>query len=94
MIAPCVTFEFSGGKFLMRDDEHIYVNGDPYVFSRGKTVTVLLEELGFADRQVVVELNLLILQKEEWHQTGLNPGDRVEIIGFVGGGSLLFPTCL
>ena len=86
MIASDAVFEFSGGKFLMSGDGHIYVNGDSYGFFPGKTVAVLLEELGFSDRQVVVELNLLILQKEEWHQTGLNPGDRVEIIGFVGGG--------
>ena len=70
----------------MSVDGHIYVNGDPYGHSPGKTVAVLLEELGFSDRQVVVELNLVILQKEDWHQTELNPGDRVEIIGFVGGG--------
>ncbi len=70
----------------MSVDGHIYVNGEHYDFSPGKTVAVLLEELGFSDRQVVVELNLVILQKEDWHQTELNPGDRVEIIGFVGGG--------
>ncbi len=77
----------------MSAEEHIYVNGDPCRFFPGKTVAELLQELGFSDRQVVVELNLQILQKEDWPKTGLNAGDRVEIIGFVGGGSFLLPTC-
>jgi len=71
----------------MSDGVHVYVNGEPYPLSSGKTVSRLLKELGFSDRQVVVELNLLILQKEDWAKTELKDSDRVEIIGFVGGGS-------
>jgi thiamine biosynthesis protein ThiS len=71
----------------MSDGACFYVNGESYPFSPGKTIAGLLEDLGFSDRQVVVELNLLILQKEDWDKTELKDADRVEIIGFVGGGT-------
>lgn len=67
----------------------IYVNGDSYQVSPKTTVAQLLSDLGFSERQVVVELNTLILQKEDWQETQLKTGDRVEVIGFVGGGSHL-----
>ncbi len=50
-------------------------------------MTRLLSDLKSLDRLVVVELNLSILQKEDWEHTVLKEGDRIEIIGFVGGGS-------
>ncbi|EQD44232.1 ThiS, thiamine-biosynthesis [mine drainage metagenome] len=71
----------------MSDSGLFYLNGEPYPVSPGKTVSALLKDLGFSDRQVVVELNLMIVQKEEWDKTEIKDADRLEIIGFVGGGS-------
>ncbi|MDA8060050.1 MAG: sulfur carrier protein ThiS [Leptospirillum sp.] len=71
----------------MSDGAHVYVNGESCPFSPGTKISGLLKELGLSDRQVVVELNLSILQKEDWDKTEVNEGDRIEIIGFVGGGS-------
>jgi sulfur carrier protein len=66
---------------------HIEVNGEPRTARAGMTVAGLLEELNVQPDRVAVELNLQILDRQEFAQRGLNEGDRVEIISFIGGGS-------
>lgn len=61
------------------------VNGDNRQFF-GKSITDLLAELGITPAQVAVELNLNIVPKNIYETTNLNPGDRIEIVHFVGGG--------
>ena len=63
----------------------IFLNGDERKFS-GKTVTELLSELGISPARVAVELNLDIIPRNIYETTDINPGDRIEIVHFVGGG--------
>lgn len=63
----------------------IVVNGDDREFS-GKSLTDLLAELGIQPARVAVELNLEIVPKNIYETTDINPGDRIEIVHFVGGG--------
>ncbi|WP_331774547.1 sulfur carrier protein ThiS [Sulfurospirillum sp. 1612] len=49
-------------------------------------VNDLIASLNLENPNVVVELNLKILKRVNWEQTLLHPGDRVEIITFMGGG--------
>jgi thiamine biosynthesis protein ThiS len=50
------------------------------------TVAALLAELGLDPIRVAVELNLEILPRDRFAATGLNDGDTLEIVQFVGGG--------
>lgn len=50
------------------------------------SVMDLLRLLGIDSQRVAVELNLDILAKGAYASTGLNEGDRLEIVHFVGGG--------
>ena len=45
-----------------------------------------LEALGLASRPVAVELNGNLVRRADQETTALKPGDRVEIVSFVGGG--------
>jgi thiamine biosynthesis protein ThiS len=63
----------------------ILVNGENRDFS-GKSVSELLADLGIIPAQVAVELNLNIVPKNIYETTDINPGDRIEIVHFVGGG--------
>ena len=47
-----------------------------------------LVSLGIDPRRVAVELNRDILPKTQYQQTVLKDGDTLEIVHFVGGGSL------
>jgi sulfur carrier protein len=52
----------------------------------GQTVSGLLTDLELNGRLVVVELNRQILRRGELPEIGLESGDRVELVNFVGGG--------
>lgn len=64
----------------------IEVNGKPREVAAGATVADLLAELELDERLVVVELNREIVRRTERTDIGLEAGDRIEIVHFVGGG--------
>ena len=66
---------------------YVHVNGQPRDVSEGMTVAGLLQELQLTARKVAVEVNLEILEKQDFDYRLLNEGDRVEIMSFIGGGT-------
>jgi thiamine biosynthesis protein ThiS len=64
----------------------IEVNGKTRKVSAGTSVADLLAELELDARLVVVELNRQIVRRTERNEVGLQAGDRIEIVHFVGGG--------
>lgn len=65
---------------------HIQVNGEQRTLVAGLTVAGLLTELDIRSDRVAVELNLTILDRNEFDRRNLQEGDRIEIISFIGGG--------
>ena len=65
----------------------IQVNGESRGVGDGQTVAALLHELEIRADRVAVELNLEILDRDEYETRGLREGDRVEILSFIGGGA-------
>lgn len=64
----------------------IFVNGKEYEFDEPLNAKQLLEKLKITSPWVIVELNLDIINKEDNEKTYLKNNDKVEIVGFVGGG--------
>jgi sulfur carrier protein len=64
----------------------IVVNGENRAAKPGATVIDLLRELGLDSGRVAIERNLEILPRPKWTETKVEPGDRYEIVQFVGGG--------
>ena len=64
------------------------LNGEPREVPDGTTVSQLLQLLKVTPERVVVEINLNILKRAEHAGTVLNAGDQVELVQFVGGGSV------
>ncbi|HYT22401.1 MAG TPA: sulfur carrier protein ThiS [Candidatus Polarisedimenticolia bacterium] len=64
----------------------IVVNGENRAAKPGATVIDLLRELGLDSGRVAIERNLEILPRPKWTETKVKPGDRYEIVQFVGGG--------
>ena len=64
----------------------ILVNGETRAAKPGATVIDLLRDLGLDGGRVAVERNLEILPRPQWPNTAIQPGDRYEIVHFVGGG--------
>jgi thiamine biosynthesis protein ThiS len=67
-------------------DATISVNGETRAAVAGATVVDLLRELGLDGGRVAIERNLEILPRQKWTETRVQPGDRYEIVQFVGGG--------
>jgi len=64
----------------------LYVNGERKVVDGVGTLAQLVEHLGMKGDRVAVELNREIVRREQWVETELHEGDRLEIVHFVGGG--------
>ena len=64
---------------------NLYLNGEMIETTKA-TLDQLINEKGFDQSGLVVELNLKIIKKENWGETVLNKDDRMEFVTFVGGG--------
>jgi len=66
----------------------ITLNGEAREVTEGQSVASLLTDLGIQAERVAVELNLKIVDRQTFTGTSLRDGDRVEVIGFIGGGGV------
>jgi len=64
----------------------ITVNGEARLVHSGRTLRALLDDLALPPERVAVECNRKILRREAFSEVILEPGDRLEIVQFVGGG--------
>jgi len=68
------------------DSIEITVNGAARRIAAGATVAELVAELGLGERRVAVERNREIVPRAQHGEVRLEPGDRLELVTFVGGG--------
>lgn len=62
------------------------VNGKEFEFKSRTSISKLLEEIGIERDRVVVEINLEIIESEQYDTYILKEDDIIEVIRFVGGG--------
>ncbi|MBU5269596.1 sulfur carrier protein ThiS [Clostridium sporogenes] len=62
------------------------INGNDMDFKEGITIEELLNNLKINKDKVVVEVDLNIIDKDEYNSFKLSTDSKVEIIRFVGGG--------
>jgi sulfur carrier protein len=64
----------------------IVVNGETRTAPPGQTILDLLQQLQLDPARVAVEMDRRIIRQPRWSETVLEPGARLEIVQFVGGG--------
>ena len=64
----------------------IQVNGEPRTMAAAITVEGLLHDLQIRPDRVAVEVNMEIVDRQDFARCALQEGDKVEVIGFIGGG--------
>ena len=66
----------------------IRVNGEEKLIQCNKSISLYeaMKLLGYSSNTVVVELNNLIINSEEWKSKNIKDGDKFEIVSIVGGG--------
>ena len=66
---------------------HLTINGTPRSFDRPVgTVADLVRELCLEGKRIAVERNGEIVPRSLYAETAVAPGDKLEIVGAVGGG--------
>jgi thiazole synthase len=63
------------------------INGEMRDMTSAGTVTELLSTLELDARKIAIELNREIVPRSAYDATGLNDGDKIEIVHFIGGGN-------
>lgn len=64
----------------------ITLNGSAGEYADATTISQLLEESGYAQRRVAVEVNREIVPRSRHDGHVLRDGDQVEIVQAIGGG--------
>ena len=66
----------------------IKVNGEERLIESNKSISLneTIRLLGYSSDTVVVEVNNLIINSEEWNEKYIKNGDKLEIVSIVGGG--------
>jgi sulfur carrier protein len=66
---------------------HLTVNGTPRAFERPPaTLAELVRSLGLEGKRIAIERNGEIVPRSRYGDTPVTDGDRLEIVGAVGGG--------
>ena len=65
---------------------NITINGEAKTFAAPMTISVLLQLLHVAPKQVAVEVNRKIIPKSTHDHAEIHDGDVVELVRFIGGG--------
>jgi thiamine biosynthesis protein ThiS len=65
---------------------NIYLNGELREVPENLSLAALLDWLKLPADRVAVERNREIAARSTWTKTIINPGDRLEVVHFVGGG--------
>ena len=66
--------------------DRVIVNGVERALPAQSSVAELVESLGLSGKPIAIEHNGLIVPRSRYAETRLREGDRVEIVGAVGGG--------
>ena len=64
----------------------VQVNGEIRSVADQSTLSDLVDELSLAPARIAVELNGEVVLRNNWSETVLSEGDRLEVVHFVGGG--------
>ncbi|WP_201333970.1 MULTISPECIES: sulfur carrier protein ThiS [unclassified Nitratiruptor] len=64
----------------------VTINGEQREIKENMTIEDILKELGVMDKVMAVAVNMQIVKKEEWSSFKPKEGDKIEFLGFTGGG--------
>ncbi len=73
-------------SLVSTDFMRIAVNGSTRSVSLATTVADLVDALGLKGKRIAIERNGEIVPRSRYAETSLADGDKLEIVGAVGGG--------
>ena len=70
----------------MTEEPTIQLNHRPYPLREGTTVSSLMEENNFKFSHIVVKIDGVVIDEENWRTKTITAGNIVEMIHIFGGG--------
>jgi len=64
----------------------ITINGQNKEFCEDLNLTSVIANFCKKSQYIIAEVNGNIVKKESWDQTSIAHGDKIELVGLVGGG--------
>jgi thiamine biosynthesis protein ThiS len=64
----------------------VRLNGSNTELDDRTTLTAVVQRYGRGERGIAVALNGEVVARSRWNDVELNEGDRVEVLGAIGGG--------
>ena len=73
-------------EVLAMNELTIKLNNRPYPYVEGTTVGSLMTENNFNFAAIIVKINGVVIEEDNWLTAAVSAGDNVEIIHIFGGG--------
>ena len=64
----------------------IQLNGKKLIIESNYSIFDLLKKYKLSDKKIAIELNGIIIQKNNYKKKYLKNNDKIEIVHFIGGG--------
>ena len=64
----------------------VTINGEKKEIAPNSTIKDILRQIGIEDKVMAVAVNMQIVKKEQWDKFRPKEGDKIEFLGFTGGG--------
>ena len=64
----------------------VTINGEQKQIAPNSTIKDILRQIGIEDKVMAVAVNMQIVKKEQWDKFRPKEGDKIEFLGFTGGG--------
>ncbi len=64
----------------------VTINAKEYDIPKDATISDILKMLGVQEKTMAVAVNMQIVKKDKWQEFRPKEGDKIEILGFTGGG--------
>ncbi|WP_201337118.1 sulfur carrier protein ThiS [Nitratiruptor sp. YY08-13] len=64
----------------------VTINGERKEIPNNSTIEDILKQLKIEEKVMAVAVNMEIVKKEEWSSFKPKEGDKIEFLGFTGGG--------
>lgn len=65
---------------------NVFINGESFSFDAALSVDGIVEKLRLDKRKIAIERNLEIVPRSQYSEILIQDNDRIEIVGFIGGG--------
>ena len=65
---------------------NVFLNGEIREIPENLNLEGLLGHFSLPSQRIAIELNKVVVRRQDWKQVKVNESDKIEVIHFVGGG--------